>query len=333
MTEILNKRKQQRIRELVNNYNNNIKQTRTNYARLILNVSKSRNKQKVKKILVKQLQNSLNNALNNLKNNLNNDISSVNQLTLPTIQPGNNKNALVIGINYTGTENQLNGCINDANNINDLLLSAGFKYISVLTDNSSKTPTRDNIINEFINLLSNSNSGDTLFLFYSGHGSYMNDNNGNEITKYDQLILPCDLNWIVDDELKNIIQTNLKPNVNLISLFDSCFSESVLDLRFQYQDSLFNNNDNENERESETNGNVIMISGCSDIQTSEDAVINNINQGALTWAFLQIFNSNPSQTWRQLLNGMRDLLKNNGFTQIPQLSSGKLMNIDAKVFI
>ena len=333
MTEILNKRKQQRIRELVNNYNNNIRQTRTNYARLILNVSKSRNKQKVKKILVKQLQNSLNNALNNLKNNLNNDISSVNQLTLPTIQPGNNKNALVIGINYTGTENQLNGCINDANNINDLLLSAGFKYISVLTDNSSKTPTRDNIINEFINLLSNSNSGDTLFLFYSGHGSYMNDNNGNEITKYDQLILPCDLNWIVDDELKNIIQTNLKPNVNLISLFDSCFSESVLDLRFQYQDSLFNNNDNENERESETNGNVIMISGCSDIQTSEDAVINNINQGALTWAFLQIFNSNPSQTWRQLLNGMRDLLKNNGFTQIPQLSSGKLMNIDAKVFI
>jgi hypothetical protein len=30
---------------------------------------------------------------------------------------------------------------------------------------------------------------------------------------------------------------------------------------------------------------------------------------------------------------MRDLLKNNEFSQIPQLSSGKLMNIDAPVFI
>jgi CRISPR/Cas system CMR subunit Cmr6 (Cas7 group RAMP superfamily) len=52
MDEILNKKKQQRIRELVNNFNNNFRQTRTNYARLILNVSKSRNKLKVKKNLV-----------------------------------------------------------------------------------------------------------------------------------------------------------------------------------------------------------------------------------------------------------------------------------------
>ena len=221
--------------------------------------------------------------------------------------------------------------MNDANSINNLLLMRGFKDIKVLTDNTSEKPTRDIIINQFINLLTNTDNGDTIFLFYSGHGSYMSDTNNNEKTKNDQLIVPLDLNIIVDDELKSIINNHLKNNVTLIALFDSCFSESVLDLKYQYLDTLNNNNDSINIKETETNGNVIMISGCADNQTSDDAVINNLPQGALTWAFLQTFNSSQNQTWRELLKGMRIRLQNNGFSQIPQLASGKLINIDTSI--
>ena len=60
------------------------------------------------------------------------------------------------------------------------------------------------------NLLTSANNGDTIFLFYSGHGTYLRDTNNNEKTKNDQLIVPLDLNIIVDDELKSIINNHLK---------------------------------------------------------------------------------------------------------------------------
>lgn len=331
MKDNLNKGKQNAIQALKNAFNNNIKKLKKYYLGLISQVMRSKNKPAIKKNLINKLKNDLNNAINDLKNKLNNDINQIiNQVPI-VVHQGNNKNALLIGINYTGTENALFGCINDANSINNLLLARGFKDIKLLTDNTTEKPTRDIIINQFINLLTSANDGDTIFLFYSGHGSYMRDINNNERTKNDQLIVPLDLNIIVDDELKSIINNHLKNNVTLIALFDSCFSESVLDLKYQYLDTLNNNNDSINVNESETNGNVIMISGCADNQTSDDAVIDNLPQGALTWAFQQTYNSSQNKTWRELLRGMRIILQNNGFTQIPQLASGKLINIDTSI--
>jgi hypothetical protein len=181
--------------------------------------------------------------------------------------------------------------------------------------------------------IKNTKSGDVLLLFYSGHGSYILDKNNNEKTEKDQLIVPCDFNGIIDDELKNIIQLNLKKDVTLIALFDCCHSGTILDLKYQYMDSLDKNNYTENANETETIGNVIMISGCSDIQTSSDAFLNNKNQGAMTWAFLQAFKSEKDITWRKLLIKMRDLLQKSSFSQIPQLSSGSFLNIDSPVFI
>jgi hypothetical protein len=99
------------------------------------------------------------------------------------------------------------------------------------------------------NLLINSQEGDLLFLLYSGHGSYTLDINNNELTGYDQVIIHCDLKFILDDELKQIIQTNLKKNVTLFAMFDSCFSGSVLDLKYQYLDSLNYDNYTENNKD------------------------------------------------------------------------------------
>jgi hypothetical protein len=202
-----------------------------------------------------------------------------------------------------------------------------------MTDLTSQKATKSNILTEFKNLLSNSQAGDLLFFLYSGHGSYALDNNGDDTTGYDQLIVPCDLNMIVDDDLKSIIQQNLKPNVTLFAMFDSCFSGSVLDLRYQYMDSLNYDNFTENNKELETRGDVFMISGCSDYQTSADAVINNKPNGAMTWSLLEALKQKPNSNWRELIKSMRDLLKNSYFEQIPQFSCGTFENIDAEVFI
>ena len=145
------------------------------------------------------------------------------------------------------------------------------------------------------------------------------------------MIIPLDLNPILDDELKNIIQNNLKEGVTMFALFDSCFSGTVLDLKYQYLDSTNYDNFTENNNNLETLGNVCMISGCMDSQTSVDAYINNKPQGAMTWSFLESLKTLENPTWRELVKNMRDILKINGLEQIPQFSSGKIMDIDAKV--
>lgn len=48
------------------------------------------------------------------------------------------KRALLIGINYTGTANALNGCINDVNNVKQFLISL-YNFKEVSTYSSSLT--------------------------------------------------------------------------------------------------------------------------------------------------------------------------------------------------
>jgi hypothetical protein len=322
-----------RINNLQNILNTKLSRLNNNLSKKIRIIQKSRLNPKAKQIRINKLNNIYNKSVNSLNQEFNNNVSLIQSFSPKPIIINKNKKALLIGINYTGTENELYGCINDAISIKERLLQNGFNEINILTDLTDVKATKENILNAFINLLTNSQPGDLLFFSYSGHGSYTYDRNNDENTGFDQLIIPSDLNAIVDDDLKSIIQLNLKENVTLFAMFDSCFSGSVLDLKYQYLDSLDNNNLTLNANETDTNGNVIMISGCSDIQTSVDALINNKNQGALTWAFLETFNSQKNLTWKKLLQGMRDLLKNSKFDQIPQLSSGKLIDIETAVFI
>lgn len=327
MTTAFEDFKNVKIKNLTIVYNKNVNLLNETYNNIIQNYLNNKIlKKRVNSVILEY-----NNKISILKKKYDNDVIIIKKMELPKTISKKNKNALLIGINYLNTTNELRGCINDVDNINNLLLKYNFQSTTVMTDNTTKKPTKYNILSEFENMLINSNSGDILFLFYSGHGSYAIDIDSNEKTGYDQMIVPIDLKPIVDDELKNIINKYLKKDVLLIALFDSCFSGSVLDLQYEWMDSLDSNVLTENIKENETNGNVIMISGCSDIQTSADAIINNLNQGAMTWSFLQSFKENI--TWRQLLINMRELLKNSGYSQIPQLASGSFFDIDSKVFI
>ena len=325
--------KKNRIIELQKINNSNVSRLNSVLEINIRNVQQSRQNKKAKQSQINNLINQYNNTINIFKNTLNNNILSIQKFVPKTITINKNKKALLIGINYTGTQNELFGCINDVNCVKERISEKGFSNIIVMTDLTSQKATRNNILTEFKNLLSNSQEGDLLFFFYSGHGSQRLDNNGDETTGYDQMICPCDLNTIVDDELKLIIQENLKPNITLFALFDSCFSGSVLDLRYQYLDSLNYNNFTENNKELETPGDVFMISGCNDLQTSADAVINNKSNGAMTWSLLEALKQKPNSNWRELIKSMRDLLKNSNFEQIPQFSCGNFENIDEQVFI
>lgn len=312
--------------EIVTKYNNTIKLIQTAY---------TTNRRKI--VYINTLYAELNVNLKTLRAKYNDDVLQIKNLTSPTTISESqsyfkNKKALLIGINYIGTSIELKGCINDQNYMKDKIIETGFinTNINLINDTTEIKPTRNNILGEFDKFTKNCNSNDLLMFYYSGHGSYAVDRNGDEKDGRDELICSSDLCGVTDDELKKIIQTNITSGVTLFALFDSCFSGSVLDLKYTYIDSLTNNMDTQNATDSETNGNVIMISGSNDTQTSAEIVVNDMPRGAMTWALLETLKINKTPTWKELIVSMRDLLKKNGYQQIPQLSSGKPLDINSK---
>jgi hypothetical protein len=271
------------------------------------------------------------------------DVKLLNAIPSSNVSTGNastnnvKKNALLIGINYRGTSSELSGCINDTKNVS-ALLEQRFGYKSVfLTDDTMKKPTKQNIINELTNLLVQSVSGDSLFFLYSGHGTCTTDLNGDETDKQDELIVPIDAtnirSCILDDELNQIIRNGLKAGVKLFALFDSCFSGTVLDLRYNYLDNSNQLSTTIHLNVPETYGQVIMISGCMDSQTSADTYVNyggkNMASGAMTFAFLKTIEQlGTNIALKTLVETMRTFLKDNHYDQIPQLSCGQATNIE-----
>ena len=246
------------------------------------------------------------------------------------------KKGVLIGINYTGTNNQLSGCINDSINIKNLLIKNNYlaeSEITMMNDNSSGGlyPSKANMLAQMNSLIAFANANKDadvkLILTYSGHGSNMRDVNGDEEDRLDELLCPIDFDrsgFISDDYLKVNFIDKLPQNANLVLLMDACHSATIFDLRYNYTISL-KDSYKAYTRSKDTLGQAILISGCRDNQTSADAYIDNSSQGAMTAAFLASFDDKIS--YRDLVLKMRAWLLKEEYDQVPQLSSGKYLDI------
>ena len=342
----LNAYKKKKVAELVSLFNQNVVKLKSILNNQVNSIIRLRLSPSVKQNYINFYISNYNRAMVELRNKLTKDINNINSLSLPVQQPQQqkqNKSALLVGINYEGTNHQLYGCINDTANIKEAL-EQFYKYnqITVLTDKTNKKPTKENIISEFTNLLKNAAPGDNLMFFYSGHGTNDYDLSGDELDDQDELIVPLGArtlyDCIRDDELNKIIKDYLKPGVSLSALFDCCFSGTILDIKYNYIDTTNFEKTTTNELVSETAGNVWMISGCQDNQTSADATVvyNNrqMNAGAMTYAFLKCLKEQGTNiSYKQLITNMRETLKKEKYTQVPQLSSGKQLNVEDMINI
>jgi hypothetical protein len=306
-TEEIKTKYARKLSELLNRYNRFV--AGVNLSRFAIN----------KPVELARLKKAYDADLQTINGQINSEILKIS-MPAPIDVTKSTKKALLVGINYIGTVDELNGCIHDAENIASRLV--GFKSINMLTDYTAMKPTKANIVREFTKLVSGAVSGDCLLFTFSGHGSQVTDWSLDEADGKDEGLYTLDNKLIVDDELKLIIRRYLKPGVTLFVLTDCCHSGTVMDLKYNYIDY------SENSRNAETGGNVIMISGCRDEQTSADAFINGKSQGAMTWAFLA--NLRKDITWRKLVENMCFSLKESGYTQVPKLSSGRFINLDTK---
>jgi hypothetical protein len=282
------------------------------------------------------------------------------------------RTALLVGINYRGTDNELNGCYNDVVNVSQYLRSVlGYApdAISVLTDGnrgpagsgtaSALPPTRQNILAGLSALVAGMAAGDEAFFHFSGHGSLVRDTNGDETTGLDSCLCPLDYNApasagggvITDDEIRALLVNRVPRGARLYVILDCCHNGTGCDVRYKYEDfsvllrppsartgALWRTQQKAfaNGKYTETAGEVFMISGSRDEQTSADAYINNAFAGALTYAVFAILRANQATirtySWSALLRDVRHFMRANRYSQIPQLMTGQLITPARPVF-
>jgi hypothetical protein len=237
------------------------------------------------------------------------------------------KFALIIGINYVGTKYNLQGCLTDADNMITFLVNKrGYlrKNITLITDSTPVKPTSLNIQNAISALISLATvkGARELWFHYSGHGTYVKDLNKDEKDGRDECIVPLDFTnkgFILDDALNQLIM-KLPAVCRMVCMFDSCYSGTVLDLKYAAD---INNSISVDNSGSNILGRIIMISGCTDTQTSAEAWLNGKWSGAMTTSFLACYKDGI--TCFDLANKMRTYLKARGFTQSPRVDSSYIL--------
>jgi hypothetical protein len=141
------------------------------------------------------------------------------------------KRALLIGINDYAAESipDLYGAVNDIEAMRQVLITRyGFsdENITMISDEAA---TRDGILAALDQLVHASGKDDLIYIHYSGHGSQVEDKNGDEKDdNMDETIVPQDSRTsdeardITDDELAQVL-ARLESRYTLIVL-DSCHS-------------------------------------------------------------------------------------------------------------
>ena len=139
------------------------------------------------------------------------------------------KKALLIGINYNEDhykDDDLNGCVNDLNNLKEFLKDLDFKREDIVTLTNGEA-TKERIQDEILNLssFSHENPGSNIWLSYSGHGAQIDTLFNSEVKC--EIICPSDYmyNGVIKDFTQSIIGFDLyNIDGNIIS-FDNIENE------------------------------------------------------------------------------------------------------------
>jgi metacaspase-1 len=238
------------------------------------------------------------------------------------------KYAVLVGINYVDTGYELRGCVNDVEKLQGILMNKYDYHSENIKTILNSNATNRNILYSFEMLLKNAQPGDTIFFSFSGHGTFIKDFSGDERDHRDEILVTSDFKYILDDHLKVIIDSSLKPHVTLYAVFDNCYGGTMLDLKYHYYNTDTNTeNKIVNSNSNITPGHVICLTGCRDNQVAMDAYIKNEFNGAFVCHLVNILNNNENLTWKTLLQNVRDSLQENDFHQMPQITCGREMNL------
>ncbi|QZH66286.1 caspase family protein [Mycolicibacterium farcinogenes] len=262
------------------------------------------------------------------------------------------KKAVLIGVNrYRVPGNDLRGCVPDVKNMAELLQQR-YEFdpddISLITDFKA---TKEAIETAVTGLVRGARRGDVLLLHYSGHGSNVPDDDGDESDERDEILCPTDLDWndpLRDDWLRSVFD-GLADGVSLTVITDSCHSGTVTraleppdaPVIERYLPSPWDLAAAESGRglAGPTRGTrrhkpaadvvhvdipEVLISGCRADQTSADAAIAGGFAGALTYNLVEaVAESRMPLSYRELHDQTCAKLKRGRYEQVPQLEGSE----------
>ena len=250
------------------------------------------------------------------------------------------KHALCIGINdYPGTQNDLAGCVNDAKDWAAALSARGFTVNTLLDAQATKAA----MVAAISGLIGKAARGETVVITYSGHGTWVPDQNGDEPDQRDEGLCPWDIgqgNVLLDDEI-HLLFANRPAGIRITLIADSCHSGSVtrgnaseLDpglprARFLPPEAWMKNitlpaklPPNVSGGLSRTGGDL-LIAGCRDDQYSWDTSFKNRPNGAFTFYALKALASIATDSGATYADWFKKIspayLPTNQLPQNPQL--------------
>lgn len=253
---------------------------------------------------------------------------------------GGAKRALCVGINnYPGTESDLQGCVNDARDWKIALEARGFSVNLLLDDDA----TYSRIYRSLHTLVDGAKKGDTLVFTFSGHGSWLPDDDGDEADARDEMLCPYDVAqgaYLMDDELAEIFGRKAE-GVRLFFISDSCHSGTVA----RFAPPLFPDAAKHHPRPrflppatfvkgramrarieraagtaraSRQKYPALLAAGCKDTEYSYDASFQGRPNGAFTYFALRALKQNP-KTLRAWIEAVRANLPSSVHPQSPSL--------------
>ncbi len=269
------------------------------------------------------------------------------------------KRSLHIGINdYPGTENDLSGCVNDANDWRDALATRGFETTSLLDADAKKNA----MIAAISKIVKETTKDDIAVITYSGHGTWIADEDGDEEDGRDEALCPHDImegKLITDDELYEIFSQRAW-SARVIFISDSCHSGSVSKasnfilgreeellkvpkIRFLAPSVYLRNNPEllakakrvefKKEAQWKIRAASVLFSGCKDTEYSYDAWFDNRSNGAFTYTALKALEKmNEESTYKDWFKEIRNYLPHERYPQTPQLSASYYQKSKWKIF-
>ena len=263
------------------------------------------------------------------------------------------KKAVLIGINrYRVPGADLRGCVNDVKNMAKLLTRQyGFatKDIKTLLDFAASKKAIEAAIRKVV---AGARRGDVLLVHFSGHGSNVPDNDGDEADGRDEILCPADLDWkdpFRDDWLRRTFD-GMRAGVSLTVITDCCHSGSITravqppdapmmerylpspwdlvavesgrGLRGTMRGGLRKSSRSARKSHDVVTADLpeVLITGCRADQTSADAAIAGGFHGALTYHLVAgLGEGRRPPTYRELHDRVTGRLRRAGFDQVPQL--------------
>ena len=234
--------------------------------------------------------------------------------------------ALLVGLNYAGTDDELHGCIRDVNNMHAMLSRSGVEC-RVVTDATGRV-TRNRLRTAIKDFLAIIEPNTLNFFHFSGHGTQREDKNGDESDGLDEALWLSD-GVVLDDTLRRWFRSC---KGTLMVIVDACHSGSVLDLPYEFTSRA----DRRKTADVRTvprpfrgSADVICLSACRDEGEAAGG-----ESGALTDAFCKVWEAHV-ESKRSELNivqmhwSVARVLKYTGFPQRPILSVSRTRRYDS----